>query len=249
VKIVTVIPVRWGSTRLPAKAVREIAGKPLVRWVVENAMRARRPDRLVVAADDQRIIDAIDGLGVEGVMTRSDHVSGTDRCAEAVAGMGAGVVINVQGDEPLIDPGLIDRLADVLAGSDRWDMATAAAAVGSREELADPSVVKVVRDAEGGALYFSRSVIPHEREGAAAKGPPLHWRHIGVYGYRAEFLERLVREPACATEQAEKLEQLRALHIGGRILVLETDDQGIGVDTAEDAERVEQILLKRQEQA
>ena len=242
--VIGVIPARWGSTRLPGKSLIAICGKPLIQWVVEGARKADRLDRLIVATDDERIAEAVRGLGCEAAMTRSDHPSGTDRVAEVAAQTGAETVINIQGDEPLIDPGLIDALADALAGDADWDMATAAVPIGDTDDLNNPSVVKVVWGQDGRALYFSRSVIPFVRDAALAAAAGLHWRHLGIYAYRREFLERLVREQPTALEQAEKLEQLRALHIGGRIAVIETEDVGIGVDTAADVQYVEAVLRK-----
>jgi 3-deoxy-manno-octulosonate cytidylyltransferase (CMP-KDO synthetase) len=165
--------------------------------------------------------------------------------AEAVEGLAADVVINIQGDEPLIDPGLIDGLADAMLADETSDMATAAAPIASAEEAANPSAVKVVWRADGSALYFSRSTIPFVRDDGAADAPVCHWRHIGIYAYRKSFLERLVRTPPCFLERAEKLEQLRALHIGGRIRVLQTDEVGIGVDTPEDVKYVERLIQEQ----
>ena len=241
--VVAVIPSRYGSTRLPGKSLIRLCGKPLVQWVYERACQARRLDRVVVATDDQRIADAVEAFGGEWVMTRADHPSGTDRIAEAVQALDAGVVINVQGDEPLIAPALIDELADKLSSDAGWDMGTAATPIRESADLLNPAVVKVVWDATFRALYFSRSAIPHMRDaapGAVAEG--LHWRHIGLYGYRREFLQRMVAEPPCPLELAEKLEQLRALHLGARMVVLRTHDFGLGVDTPEDVPKAEAAL-------
>jgi 3-deoxy-manno-octulosonate cytidylyltransferase (CMP-KDO synthetase) len=240
-----VIPARYASTRFPGKILAMICGKPLICWVVENACRASRLDEIIVATDDKRIADTVKGSGAVAVMTREDHQSGTDRIAEAVEGRDADVIVNIQGDEPLIDPGLIDRLAARIEESSDWDMATAAAAVTDADMLRRPQVVKVVCDARGRALYFSRSVIPHVRDGAIEDNLGLYRRHIGIYAYRREFLARMVAEPLCELEKAEKLEQLRALHIGGRIAVLETDESGVGVDTPEDAGIVEREIRRR----
>lgn len=242
---VGIIPARWGSTRFPGKSLVEVAGKPLICWVVENACRATSLDEVIVATDDERIIDAVKSFDVRAVMTRSDHQSGTDRIAEAAEGTDADVVVNIQGDEPLIDPNLIDQLVAILGAGDRWDMATAAALIDDVDMLGKPQVVKVVRDAHGGALYFSRSIIPHIRDEGFEGNLTLFRRHIGVYAYRKEFLARMVAEPPCELEMAEKLEQLRALHIGGRIAVVDTEETGIGVDTPDDAAIVELELKKR----
>lgn len=242
-RAIGVIPARWASTRLPGKSLVPIAGKPLVVRVAERALRARSLARVIVATDDLRICEAVAGLDVEAVMTRDDHQSGTDRVAEAVAGIPADVVVNVQGDEPLVDPGLIDRLAEALLTGPDWDMATASAPVANEQDLAAPSVVKVVTAADGRALYFSRAAIPFVRDGKGA--PPLaaYRRHVGLYAYRRAFLARLVAAPPSRLEQLECLEQLRALHLGARMVVLETQDSGMGVDTPEDVARVERMIM------
>lgn len=244
-RAIGVIPSRWGSTRFPGKSLAPICGKPLIQWVVENALRAASLDEVLVATDDDRIFAAAEEAGVGCVMTRSDHPSGTDRVAEAVEGRNAEIVVNIQGDEPLFDPVLVDDLVDAIKNGGA-DMATAATLIGDDAQLEDPGVVKVVKNQAGIALYFSRSLIPHVRDGGASAADGLHWRHLGVYAYREPFLRRLVATPPCATEMAEKLEQLRALHIGGRIAVLETSDEGIGVDTPADLKYVERVISERQ---
>lgn len=241
-RVIGVIPARWASTRLPGKALVPVCGKPLIQWVLERVRLARRLDAVLVATDDARIRDTVQRLGGEAVMTRADHPSGTDRVAEAVVGRAAGVVINIQGDEPLIDPELINRLAEAMVTECDWDMATAATPIRDEEELARPSVVKVVWGGQGQALYFSRSVIPFVRD--ARPAGMRYWRHVGIYAYRREFLERLVLTPPCALEQAEKLEQLRALHLGGRMKVLETGEVSVGVDTPEDVALAEAALRR-----
>lgn len=229
-KIVGVIPARWASSRLPGKSLVSILGKPLVQRVWERASLARRLTSLVVATDDDRIFKAVQAFGGRPVMTRPDHPSGTDRVAEAVEGTDADVVVNIQGDEPLIDPRLIDEAAACFAESG-WEMATAACPITNARDEASPSVVKVIWDARHEALYFSRLPIPYVRD---AGDSVRRWRHIGLYAYRVDFLRRLLATPPCELEKAEKLEQLRALHIGGRIKVIETAEAGIGVDTPED---------------
>jgi len=241
VNVVGVIPARWGSTRLPGKSLIELCGKPLIVWVVERAAQARHLSRVVVATDDERIAAVVKAAGGEVAMTRPDHPSGTDRVAEAVQGLGADLVINIQGDEPLIDPATIDALVDVMAAASEWDMATFVVPL-SADAAADPSVVKVVWDETGRALYFSRSVIPHVRDGAGSAPESGYWRHIGIYAYQHAFLKRLVATAPCATEIAEKLEQLRALHIGGRIKVLQGRSGGPGVDTQDDVAYAERAL-------
>lgn len=241
-----IIPARWASTRFPGKMLAPLAGKPLVQWVFERARSAERLDSVIVATDDERIRDVMRAAGGDAVLTRADHPSGTDRVAEAAAGQGADIVINIQGDEPMVDPGLLNELVDTLAGDATWDMVTACTPITDEAERESASVVKVVFDRAGRALYFSRSVIPHVREKEAGQAirAPLHWRHIGIYGYQIGFLEQLVATPPCATEQAEKLEQLRALHLGCRMKVIQTIDEGIGVDTPEDLECAEALFRK-----
>jgi 3-deoxy-manno-octulosonate cytidylyltransferase (CMP-KDO synthetase) len=242
-RIAGVIPARWASTRLPGKPLAMIAGKPMIQRVAEQVVRAESLDVVLIATDDQRIADAVDAFGIDGVravMTRVDHPSGTDRIAEAIADESCDVVINIQGDEPLIDPALIDRLAEVMY-SGVWDMATAATPIESGEDLNNPSVVKAVFGSDGQALYFSRAPIPYVRD-AGTDSSGAHWRHLGIYAYTRDYLLKLVAEPPCRLEELEKLEQLRALHIGCRMKVLEADEVGIGVDTPEDIEKVERIL-------
>ncbi|OVE76240.1 3-deoxy-D-manno-octulosonate cytidylyltransferase [bacterium E08(2017)] len=242
-RTIGVIPARWGSTRLPGKSLVDICGKPLIQWVVEAVRRAEKIDDLIVATDHERIKEKVEAIGEKAVMTRPDHHSGTDRIAEAIEGIDAEVVINIQGDEPLIEPGLIDELAELMVNSESWDMATAAVKIDDESEITNPSVVKVVWDDQHRALYFSRSVIPFVRD--PADGGASYWRHLGIYAYRRDFLEQIVKVPPCELELAEKLEQLRALHMGARIAVVETLDSGMGVDTPEDVKIVEMIISSR----
>ena len=217
-----------------------LCGRPLLAWVIGRVREARRLDGLLVATDDARIAELARGLGVEAVMTDPALPSGTDRVAAALRGRGVTAAVNVQGDEPLIDPALVDALAAAVSEPRGPPMATAAAPFTDRRSATDPSVVKVVCDRTGRALYFSRACIPQVRDGGA---PPAPWlRHVGVYAYRASFLRRLVAEPPCALEQAEKLEQLRALHLGARIRVIRVADAGVGVDTPADVARAEAAL-------
>jgi 3-deoxy-manno-octulosonate cytidylyltransferase (CMP-KDO synthetase) len=243
-RIIGVIPSRWGSTRFPGKSLAPIAGKPMIQWVVERVKQAEQLDAVIVATDDARIADCVQSLEIPDVqvaMTRSDHPSGTDRIAEAIQSLEADAVINVQGDEPLIDPALIDELAETIASGD-WDMATAATPIEDEEEINDPSVVKALFNRHGKALYFSRAAIPHIREPQGVPTAGIYWRHIGIYAYRRDYLLRLVAEPPCALENLEKLEQLRALDMGCRMKVLQTQDFGIGVDTPEDVAKAETLL-------
>ena len=244
-RVIGVIPSRWGSTRFPGKSLFPLCGKPLVQWVVEAVQRASSLDEVLVATDDRRIADAVSGF-VNVVMTRADHPSGTDRVAEAARAEDDDVVINIQGDEPLIDPGLIDGLAARMRDDPGWAMATAACPIRSVSDLEARTVVKVVLAQDGGALYFSRLPIPCRRDGEPDLASGLYLRHLGIYAYRGAFLKRLVKEPPCALERTESLEQLRALYLGGRIAVIRTEDQGVGVDTPADAAAVEELLKRRE---
>lgn len=246
-RAIGVIPARWGSTRLPGKSLIDIAGKPLVVRVWERTRRCPQLSRVIVATDDERIQRVVQAAGGEAVLTRVDHPSGTDRVAEAVAGLEADIVVNVQGDEPLIDPVLIGHLVDAMADDPAWDMATAAAPITEEAVWRNPAVVKVVCDARGRALYFSRSVIPCVRDAGSVDTAGLYWRHLGLYAYRRAFLARVVAAPPCATERAECLEQLRALDLGARMLVVRTADTGIGVDTPADVPYAERLIREQEE--
>ena len=243
-RVIGVIPSRWGSTRFPGKSLYRLCGKPLVQWVVEAVQRATSLDEVLVATDDVRIADAVSGFA-KVAMTRADHPTGTDRVAEAACPADDDIVINIQGDEPLIDPGLVDALATRMKNDPAWAMATAACPIRSIADLESRTVVKVVLAQDGGALYFSRLPIPCRRDGAPDLASGLYLRHLGIYAYRGAFLKRLVNEPPCLLEKTESLEQLRALYLGGRIAVIQTEDQGVGVDTPADAATVEEILRKR----
>lgn len=242
--ILGVIPSRWGSSRFPGKPLVEILGKPLVVWVVEAAKRAKRLDAVIVATDDARIRDAVSPY-CTAVMTPSALPSGTDRVATAANAKPGDIVINIQGDEPLMDPALIDALAERMVRTGE-EMATAACPIRSPELLNARSVVKVVLREDDSALYFSRLPIPCRRDGEPDLSSGLYWRHLGIYAYRGDFLDRLIHTPPCPLEQTESLEQLRALWIGGRIGVIRCQDEGVGVDTPADVATVERLLLARQ---
>ena len=239
------IPARLASTRLPDKPLADIAGRPMVVRVAERA-RQSSAQRVVVAADDTRIVQACQAHGVEVVLTRTDHASGSDRLAQACELLGLSgqdVVVNVQGDEPLIDPALIDAVADLLQARPEASMSTAVHPIASLDEFSNPNVVKAVLDAQGFALYFSRAAIPWWRDGFASGSlvlpQPAPLRHVGIYGYRAQFLRQFPLLAPAPMEQIEALEQLRALWHGHRIVVHVTATApGIGVDTPEDLERV-----------
>ena len=246
------IPARFGSTRLPGKPLSDIHGKPMIQHVHERVRRARRPDRVLVATDDERIAAVVRGFGGEVVMTSRDHATGTDRLAEAARGTEAEIVINVQGDEPLVDPDGIDAAVDGLARDPGLDMATLSLPLRDVEEMLSPSVVKVVCDAKGEALYFSRSPVPLVRQGsstdlraaaAAAVARGLARKHVGLYVYRRASLLRFAALAPTPLEVAEGLEQLRALENGMRIRVVEREGAaGPAVDTAEDLERVRALI-------
>lgn len=244
-KILGVIPSRYGSSRFPGKPLAMLAGKPLVAWVVQQVKKARTLNDVIVATDDERIVAAVEAYGGKAVMTPSELPSGTDRIACAAGDFAADdILVNIQGDEPLIKPELIDALAQKLIDNPKWDMATAVTPIKSADDLVAKSVVKVVLDRDDGALYFSRLPIPCDRDHTPDFTSGLYVRHLGIYAYRGAFLKKFIAEKPCALEQTEKLEQLRALWMGGKIAVVRTQDEGVGVDTPEDAARVEKLLLK-----
>lgn len=238
--ILGVIPARYGSTRFPGKALARLNGKTLVQCVWERAREAKRLDRLVVATDDGRILETVRGFGGEAVLTPVGLSSGTDRVWEVAQGTRAQIVVNVQGDEPLLTPPMIDGLVDGLRRESEAQMATLRYAMKGPEGYSDPHVVKVVSDQDGWALYFSRSPIPSYRTGDGIC--VLWYKHIGLYAYRREFLQEFVSWPPSALEKAEGLEQLRALERGVRIKVLDSPQNTQGVDTPEDLKRVERMI-------
>jgi 3-deoxy-manno-octulosonate cytidylyltransferase (CMP-KDO synthetase) len=239
--IALIIPARFGSTRFPGKALHKIAGKPLVQHVWERCCEARGIDAIIVATDDARIAEAARAFGAEVEMTSANHRSGTDRIAEVVRRRrNFKIIINVQGDEPLIDPKLITRIAREFGRDRRVQMVTAASRFGSGEDFANPHAVKVVTDRDENALYFSRCPIPFIRDGEAAD---VHLLHHGIYGFRRAFLLRFVRWRPGVLEQLEHLEQLRALENGARIRVLRAHTGGPGgVDTPQDALAIERLI-------
>jgi 3-deoxy-manno-octulosonate cytidylyltransferase (CMP-KDO synthetase) len=240
-KMIGLIPARYGSTRFPGKPLALIAGKTLIQHVVERCQKAKSLDEVIVATDDTRIWEvAQDFCRVE--MTAPEHPSGTDRIAEVVANCACDGVVNIQGDEPLLDPRVIDAVAGALAEA---EMSTAATPIKDVAEWENPNVVKIVVNAAGRALYFSRRTIPYVRDAATgaeqlAAFPFL--KHLGLYGYRRETLLRLVKYKVSPLEQAENLEQLRALENGIQIAVVKVNYDSVGVDAPADLKRVEQIL-------
>ena len=252
-----IIPSRFGSSRFPGKPLAMLAGKPLVAWVVEAVKKAKGLNEVLVATDDERIVKAVEEHGGKAVMTPSELPSGTDRIACAARNYlghdfaDDDILVNIQGDEPLIDPKLVEELAAKLKDDAKWQMATAVTPIRQLADFQAKTVVKVVLDRDDGAMYCSRAPIPCDRD-----NPPtfqtfqtlqtsLYVRHLGIYAYRGEFLKRYIVEPPCALEKTEKLEQLRALWMGAKIAVVRTEDEGVGVDTPEDAKRVEELLKKR----
>ena len=247
--ILVIIPARYASSRLPGKPLISLAGKPMIQHVYERASQAD-VTKVVVATDDDRIAKAVTDFGGEVVMTSADHLSGTDRVAEAASHYRADLIINVQGDEPLLDPDSINRAAAPILADDSIVMATLAHPLTDPEEVANTNVVKVVMDKQGFALYFSRCPIPFDRDRFGSKLPGTAieqvpsgmMRHIGLYVYRADFLQRFAAMAPTRLEQLESLEQLRALEHGYKIRVVATRQAVIGVDTQEDVEKVQAIL-------
>jgi 3-deoxy-manno-octulosonate cytidylyltransferase (CMP-KDO synthetase) len=255
-KAVGIIPARWGSTRFPGKALHPIAGKPLLQLVWERCRQAKKLDRLIVATDDFRIAKAAFEWGAEVAMTSANHASGTDRIAEVAAKLKRFAhIINIQGDEPLIDPKLIDRLVGQLQRDRKLEMITAAHPFDDPQDAESPHQVKVVLSRKSEALYFSRAVIPGSRNGGFqtadeerrrfGKRRSLYFRHQGIYGYRRDLLLRFVRWKTSPLERAEALEQLRALENGVRIRVVMTGSGSPGVDTPEDARMIEREIASR----
>lgn len=253
-----IIPARFGSTRFPGKPLADKTGKPLIQHVVEQVRNADTVTRIVVATDDPRIFDAVTGFGGEAVMTREDHPNGTSRLAEAVqlletsgptppssslAPQASSLIVNVQGDEPEIEPGVIDQLVLGLADDPDAPMATLASPFADDEDPANPNIVKLIVDQHGHAMYFSRSVIPYNRD-TETDAPPL-LKHPGLYAYRRDFLLKYVTLPPTPLEEAEKLEQLRALEHGYKIRIIQTTVRHHGIDTPE---QYEAFVLRQKNQ-
>jgi 3-deoxy-manno-octulosonate cytidylyltransferase (CMP-KDO synthetase) len=240
-KVVGIIPARWGSTRFPGKPLYGIAGKPLVRHVWERCVEAGCFDQIIIATDDMRIAETSFDFGAEVAVTAADHPSGTDRIAEVARKLKkASIIFNIQGDEPLIDPGLLQRVAREMRDRPRIQIITAAAPL-SLDEIPNEQNVKVVFDSQGDALYFSRSSIPFRRGTSEIQTYP----HLGIYGYRRRALLDFVKMPPSSLERAEQLEQLRALENGMKIRVVISETSSLGVDTLEDATAVERLILSR----
>lgn len=242
-KIVGIIPARYGSTRLEGKPLKDICGKPMIQLVYEAAQGAQLLDQVYVATDDQRIVDAVNHFGGHVRLTSPDHKTGTDRIAEVAADLDAAIVVNLQGDEPLVNPAMIDEVIQPFVAEPELPMSTLCVPILEEAALHDPNVVKVVFDQRGNALYFSRSLIPYprKRENSTA------YEHLGLYAYRKEFLMTYISLPQSRLEINESLEQLRVLEAGYRLKVVVSAHpyEGVSVDTPEDLERVRQIVQQR----
>jgi 3-deoxy-manno-octulosonate cytidylyltransferase (CMP-KDO synthetase) len=239
-KTVAVIPARYGSTRFPGKVLADLGGKPIIQHVYEKA-KASIADEVYVAVDDEKVKKAVEAFGGLAVMTKPEHPSGTDRIREAVQGVEADVIINIQGDEPLIPVSVIDELIQRMTANSDIEMGTVAVPCGRNEVADNPNVVKVILDNAGYALYFSRSMLPFLRDGGEETEVLRHW---GIYAYRRDILDRFVTLPEGRLEKCEKLEQLRALENGIRIMVLKSNLESIGIDTPEDLVEAEKKLAK-----
>lgn len=245
-RVVVVIPARYASSRFPGKLLAKQTGKFLLQHVYEQACRAHLPSEVLVATDDQRIVEACGQFGAPVRMTRSDHICGTDRIAEIAPQLDGDIIVNLQGDEPEIDPNHLDRVGALLQADPQADLATLAGPFGPSDDPNDPNVVKVICDRQGHALYFSRWPIPYDREAGGAGPGELYRKHIGLYAYRREVLVQLSRCQPTPLEQAEKLEQLRALENGLVIAVADVEHPAVGIDTAEQyAEFVERYRRRR----
>lgn len=246
IRTLGVIPARYGAQRFPGKPLALIAGKPLVQRVYEQARQATRLDDVVVATDDTRILEAVEGFGGNAVLTDPACPSGTDRAAEVARQYPCDLIVNIQGDEPLMKPGMINQLVAGMEASPAFAMGTLARPVESADVWANPNVVKVVFGVNGNALYFSRCPVPFGRDANGSFVTGKTHKHIGIYAYRKDFLLKFVTLPQSPLEQTEKLEQLRALENGFGIRVWVTPYDSIGVDRPEDVELVEEILRKEQ---
>jgi len=240
-KVIVIIPARYASTRLPGKPLVSLAGKPMVQRVYERAKQAQTVHQVVVATDDQRIIDAVRSFGGEARMTRADHRTGTERIAEVAAHEAGDIFVNVQGDEPLVDPAAIDAAVAALLEEPAAQIATVATPIRHASDIMDPNVVKTVLDFEGNGLYFSRAPIPWIRE-TQQKIHVKYWKHLGLYVFQREALLEYPTLPQGELEKIEQLEQLRWLENGWKIRVAEVQHDAVSVDVPEDVTRVEKLL-------
>lgn len=236
--IVAIIPSRYASTRLEGKPLIDIAGKPMIQWVYDSVKKAQLIDRVIVATDDRRILETVVHFGGEAELTSAHHLSGTDRIAEVAAHLPCDIVVNLQGDEPLMDPQLVDEVVRLVVDNTEIYMASAQSPIMQIEDMMNPNIVKVVSDCDGYALYFSRSPIPHCATREEGRNDPIGFRHIGLYVYRKEFLMKFVTLNPSPLERLERLEQLRALENGYRIRLVHTEYNSIGIDTPKDVEQV-----------
>jgi len=241
--VIGIIPARYSSTRFEGKILADIMGKPMIQHVWEQAKEAKLLDDLIIACDDERIAEVANGFGAKVLMTAKGHISGTDRICEVINFLDVKIVINIQGDEPLIHPVMIDTVAQALLAHKDVPMATLMKKIETQEDLLDPNVVKVVVDKDNFAMYFSRAAIPYLAANSDVKSP-VCYKHIGLYGYTKDFLFTYKNLPVSYLESIEKLEQLRVLHEGIKIKVIETRFDTIGVDTPEDLEKV-RLYLER----
>lgn len=245
-RVLGVVPARYASTRFPGKIIANLAGKPLVLHAYERARQAQLLDDVIIAADDPRVVEAVAPFGARVVMTRPDHPTGTDRIAEAVAQDSAQIIVNIQGDEALIDPETIDAAVRPLLEQPEIMMSTARRRISDLSLVSNPNIVKVICDQRGRAIYFSRSPIPFIRDEAdRAQAASVYWQHIGLYVYRRSFLLAFAEMPQTPLEHLEKLEQLRAVEQGVPIAVVDTEYEGRGVDVPEDLEWARQALAAR----
>jgi 3-deoxy-manno-octulosonate cytidylyltransferase (CMP-KDO synthetase) len=243
-RVVVVIPARYGATRLPGKPLVMLAGKPMIQRVYERARLARRADRVIVATDDERILKVVEGFGGEARMTRTDHRTGTERVAEVAAHVAGDVFVNVQGDEPLLDPTAVDTAVSSLLEEPQASIATVATPVKTPGDIMDPNVVKTVLDFDGNALYFSRAPIPWVRD-TGSKIQVRHLKHLGLYVFQREALLEYPTLPQGELERIEQLEQLRWMENGWKIRVAEVEHDAVSVDVPADVERVEKLLREQ----
>ena len=245
-KVLAIIPARHASVRFPGKPLTSIAGRPMIQHVVDRVRGATLVSRVVVATDEESIKSAVEAFGGEAILTRRDHRTGTDRVAEVASHLAAEIYVNVQGDEPLIDPGTVDAVVSAMIEDESVQVATPCTMISLSSDIMDPNVVKVVRDFEGNALYFSRAPIPWVRD-TGETVVAQHWKHLGLYAFRHDALVEFPTLPPGDLERLEQLEQLRWLENGFRIRVVETDYDAVSVDVPGDVARVEQLLRAHNE--
>jgi len=248
VKVLACIPARYSSTRFPGKVLAKETGKYLIQHTYEQACLAKLPEKVIIAGDDPLVVAAANSFGAECILTSVEHKSGTDRIAEAVRDIDVDIVVNLQADEPEIDPANIDYLAELLLKNPDYPMATLAAEFKRPQQIEDPNIVKVILDRKGGAIYFSRAPVPYDRESTGIGKIEQYLRHIGIYAYRKEFLLKITTLPQTPLEKIEKLEQLRAIENGFAILVGKVEHTCDGIDTPEQYAEFVKRYNKRQKQ-